>query len=89
VKWYNGFAQNLVTIIQIHQGLCMFNYVQCGAGLHLSEKNVLVWSLFGDTHCTSDCVHWVERRGKQNNTTVWNFKGHTRTYMVMYQIPGL
>jgi len=25
-KWYDGFVQNLVTVIQIHEGLCMFNY---------------------------------------------------------------
>jgi len=29
-----------VTVIQIHQGLCTFNYVQHGAGLHLPEPNV-------------------------------------------------
>jgi len=39
-KSYDGFVQNLVTVIKIHQGLCTFNYVQCGAGLYLSEPNV-------------------------------------------------
>jgi len=39
-KWYNGFVQNLVTVLQIRQGLCKFNYVQRGAGLHLPEPNV-------------------------------------------------
>jgi len=34
------FVHNLVTVIQIHQGLCMFNYVKRGAGLHLSGANV-------------------------------------------------
>jgi len=36
----NGFVQNLVTVLQIHQGLCMINYVQRGAGLYLPEPNV-------------------------------------------------
>jgi len=54
-KWYDGFVQNLVTVLQIHQGLCMFNYVQRGAGLHLSEPNVkglgVGWNHFFGTHC--------------------------------------
>jgi len=39
-----------VTAVQIHQGLCSLNYVQHGAGLHLSEPNVYGGgSLFWDT----------------------------------------
>jgi len=29
-----------VTVLQIHQGMRTFNYVQRGAGLHLPEPNV-------------------------------------------------
>jgi len=41
-KCYNEFVQNLVTIIQILQGLRlrMVNYVEFCAGLHLSVQNV-------------------------------------------------
>jgi len=37
---YDGFVQNFVTVIQIHEGLCMLNYEQCDSGLHSLEPNV-------------------------------------------------
>jgi len=40
-----------VTAVQIHQGLCSLNYVQHGAGLHLSEPTVYGGHFFG-THCS-------------------------------------
>ena len=67
------FLQNSVTVIKIHQCLCTFNYVQCGAGLHLSEPNVR--GPFFGTHCIcifTVCVRYFGLEG--------NVRSHLRNH---------
>jgi len=40
VQWICTKFGDSKSVIQIHQGVCVFNYVQRDAGLHLSEPNV-------------------------------------------------
>ena len=52
---YEVFVQNLVTVIQVHQGLCVLNYVEVSAGLHLTVQHVYGYIIQHATTCTPHC----------------------------------
>ena len=47
-----------MTVTQIHQGLCKFNYVEFSACLLLSVKHVQGYHIFWDTGHV--CCHYLE-----------------------------